>query len=372
MSGPDNRCLNREQNSMAALTQHPSSVAQKLQTLRGNRALRLLSDAEIRQQLAGITVPKEADAVFEGGGVKGIALAGAIQVAELLGVRWKSVAGTSAGAIAAALLAAGYSSRELVTILTREMDFNKFMDEGIVDKLPLIGKLASALFEKGIYEGDYFESWLGQKLAQRGVHTFADLRDGQGGYRLKMIASDVTQRKMVVLPDQLPEYGRDPDSFPVARAARMSMSIPYFFEPVMLDYPGASGARCKAYIVDGGMLSNFPVWLFDAPAGTAPRWPTYGFKLVEPDSDRPAPERWPHQYIMALVNTMMEAHDRAYIEQANFKRTIAIPTMGIQTTQFNLTDEEETLLVRAGQEAAIKFFREWSFDRHNQTYRGTP
>ncbi|HNV55628.1 MAG TPA: patatin-like phospholipase family protein, partial [Pseudomonadales bacterium] len=229
---------------MAALTQHPSSVAQKLQTLRGNRALRLLSDAEIRQQLAGITVPKEADAVFEGGGVKGIALAGAIQVAELLGVRWKSVAGTSAGAIAAALLAAGYSSRELVTILTREMDFNKFMDEGIVDKLPLIGKLASALFEKGIYEGDYFESWLGQKLAQRGVHTFADLRDGQGGYRLKMIASDVTQRKMVVLPDQLPEYGRDPDSFPVARAARMSMSIPYFFEPVMLDYPGASGARC--------------------------------------------------------------------------------------------------------------------------------
>lgn len=354
---------------MTTLAQQPSSLAQKLHRLRRAGQLRLLTDAEIKTQLAGVDTPDRADAVFEGGGVKGIALAGAIQVAELLGTRWQSVAGTSAGAIAASLLAAGYSSSELVKILTREMDFNKFMDEGIIDKLPLIGKLASALFEKGIYEGDYFESWLGAKLAQKGVRTFADLSDGKGGYRLKMIASDVTQRKMVVLPDQLPEYDRDPATFSVARAARMSMSIPYFFEPVTLDYATVAGARCKAYIVDGGMLSNFPVWLFDAPNGTVPRWPTYGFKLVEPDSDHPAPERWPHQYIMGLVNTMMEAHDRAYIEQANFDRTIAIPTMGIQTTQFNLTDEEEILLLRAGQEAAIKFFKEWSFSAHNQTYR---
>jgi NTE family protein len=66
---------------------------------------------------------------------------------------------------------------------------------------------------------------------------------------------------------------------------------------------------------------------------------------------------------------MMEAHDKAYISQANFDRTVGIPTMGIQTTQFELTDEDKTLLLRAGQEAAIKFFKTFDFKGHNQKYR---
>ena len=53
-----------------------------------------------------------ADAVFEGGGVKGIALVGAVAVAEEKGYRWANLAGTSAGAIVASLLAAGYTGAE--------------------------------------------------------------------------------------------------------------------------------------------------------------------------------------------------------------------------------------------------------------------
>ncbi len=353
-----------------------SSVAQTLKQLKSTGPLPVLSDNELGARLQGVTAPLKADAVFEGGGVKGIALTGAIMVAESLGVQWQRVAGTSAGAITACLLAAGFTGKELVPVLTEEMDFNDFMDEGLLDKIPLLGKLASAIFEKGIYEGDYFEDWMGEKLAEKGVYTFADVMDENGESRLKLIASDVTRRRMIVLPDDLSEYGLNPAEFSVARAARMSMSIPYFFEPVELNIknPYMAGdkkkkARRKCFVVDGGLLSNYPLWLFDAEGDAEPRWPTYGFKLLEPDSDKPSPSKWPHQFIMSLVSTMLDAHDKAYIDRANFDRTIGIPTMGIQTTQFDITDDDKNLLLRAGQEAAIQFFKSWDFAAHNQRYR---
>ena len=67
-----------------------------------------------------------ADAVFQGGGVRGIAFVGALEVAETRGYRWKRVAGTSSGAIVAALLAAGYRAEEMKAMLT-EMDLAQWM-----------------------------------------------------------------------------------------------------------------------------------------------------------------------------------------------------------------------------------------------------
>jgi len=354
---------------MSSLQTVPSETALKVLKLRKSGNLKVLNRSEILKEIKGIKIPDKADAVFEGGGVKGIALAGALEVAEALGVKWQKVAGTSAGAIMASLLAAGYNSKELTKILTKDLNFMKFMDKGLIDKIPIIGKIASALFEKGIYEGEYFEDWMVEILDKKGIQTFGDLKDEKGEYRLRVIASDVTRRELLVLPDDLKDYGRDPDSFSVAKAVRMSMSIPYFFEPVEMDFMLPSGKQKKAYIVDGGLLSNFPVWLFDAKGNEKPKWPTYGFKLVGPGENTPSPTKWPLQYIFALVNTMMEAHDKAHIDSSNFERTIPIPTLDVQTTQFDLGDKEKTLLVRSGQEAAIKFFKNWKFDEHNEKYR---
>jgi NTE family protein len=94
---------------------------------------------------------KCADLVFEGGGVKGIGLAGAFAALEQNGFTHKSVAGTSAGAITAALVAAGYSSAELDKIILK-LPFASFKDESFRDKLPG-GKLVGVLTELGIYEG---------------------------------------------------------------------------------------------------------------------------------------------------------------------------------------------------------------------------
>jgi len=193
------------------------------------------------------------DAVFEGGGVKGIGLVGALAVTEQLGYEFVNVAGTSAGAIVAALVAAGYSAGELHAIM-RDLDYSRFKDEGLLDKIPLLGKIASLGFEKGIYEGDYLEEWIRERLAAKGKRTFRDLvipeyRDQPAyRYRLRVIATDISCGRLLALPQDVQDYGIAPDDLEIARAVRMSMSIPYFFEPVTLALKATSWTAASSAI----------------------------------------------------------------------------------------------------------------------------
>ena len=139
-----------------------------------------------------------ADAVFEGGGVKGIGLVGAVAVAEERGYQWVNVAGASAGAIVAALLAAGYSAAELKAVMT-ELDYNRFKDSSLLDRVLLVGPMASLIFEKGIYEGKFFENWIRGLLREKKVETFNDLimeeyqDDERYRFKLRLIASDISR-----------------------------------------------------------------------------------------------------------------------------------------------------------------------------------
>ncbi|MFC1871928.1 patatin-like phospholipase family protein [Chloroflexota bacterium] len=203
----------------------------------------------------------KADAVFEGGGVKGIGLVGAVAVAEAKGYRWNNLAGTSAGAIVAALLAAGYTALELKAVM-EELDYNRFKDAGTLDKVPLAGPLASLICEKGIYEGQYLKQWIRGLLQQKGIKTFGDLITEEPGnnkpprFKLRLIASDISRGRMLVLPQDIAGFGMRPEDLDVADAVRMSMSIPFFYEPIKRRNKQTGQA---SYIVDGGLLSNFPV-----------------------------------------------------------------------------------------------------------------
>lgn len=315
---------------------------------------------------------KRLDAVFEGGGVKGTALVGAIAVTERLGYQFVNLAGTSAGAIVAALLAAGYTAAELKQVMD-DLDYRRFKDEGLMDRIPLLGPLLSLGFEKGIYEGAYFEGWLSDLLKAKGVQTFGDLvmeeskDDPRYRYKVQVIATDISGGRMLVLPRDIAGYGMDPDRLNVARAVRMSMSIPFFFEPMVLqDVNGV-----PSYIVDGGVLSNYPVWLFDD--GTPdPPWPTIGYKLVEPSEGKPNVIRGPITLFAALFATMMEAHDARYIQDSNFVRTVPIPTLGVQTTEFDLPAERREALYQSGVKAAEEFFAHWDFEGYKRRYRQSP
>lgn len=312
----------------------------------------------------------KADAVFEGGGVKGIGLVGAVAVAEERGYQWQNVAGTSAGAIVAALLAAGYTAAEMKEIM-EELDYNNFKDSGLLDKVPLVGKIASLIFEKGIYEGKWFENWMRRLLKKKGKETFGDLiddefqNDERYRFKLRVIASDISSGRMLVLPQDMTDFGIRPEDLNIVTAIRMSMSIPFFYEPVRLRNMKTNQV---SYIVDGGILSNFPVWLFDTE-GAVPDWPTFGFKLLEPEERAPNQVRGPISLLTALFSTMSEAHDARYIKDADFVRTIPIPTLDVKTTEFDLSPKKSGALYQSGRQAAEKFFDTWDFDKYVNKYR---
>ena len=323
----------------------------------------------VRQRRQVMAENQIINAVFEGGGVKGIGLVGAVSVTEEQGYHFGNVAGTSAGSIVSSLIAAGYTGVELKGILD-SLDYEKFKDKDFLDKLPLFGPIASVGFEKGLFEGKFFENWLKELLEAKGIRTFGDLINEEEQdnpklrYKLQVVAADCTRGEMLILPGDIQRYGILPDSLGVARAVRMSMSIPFFFEPIKLQ-DAATGEM--SYIVDGGVLSNYPVGIFDDETIEDPR-PTLGYKLVEPGEGKPREIKGPISLFSALFSTMMEAHDARYIQDHNFARTIPIKTLGVGTTDFGITKEKSGALYESGREAATDFFERWDFGKWKKKY----
>ena len=97
----------------------------------------------------------------------------------------------------------------------------------------------------------------------------------------KVIASDVTCRRMLVLPQDAEHLGIEPDEMEIADAVRMSMSIPLFFEPVVHKDPGRRAAR------DRGRRNAVQLPGGCSTAASASRWPTFGLLLVEPEPRKP-------------------------------------------------------------------------------------
>lgn len=322
-----------------------------------------------------------ADLVFEGGGVKGIGLAGAYRELFDRGYVPQCVAGTSAGAITAALVAVGYTGAELEQVVLHEMRFQDFEDRTFIQRAGPAGDLIEFMRTRGLHSGDYFLGWMRARLQDKGITKFGQLRDPAAGaddprlYRLQVIASDLSGRSMLVLPRDARTLGIDPDELEIADAVRMSMSIPVFFEPVLRRDP----AGVEHTIVDGGLLSNFPIWLFDCQNGP-PSFPTFGMLLVAPGQKAPlvpggdvaasaSPIGSDLDFVKAMAETMMEAHDRFYVDQANYARTIPINTLGVKTTEFDLTPERAQSLFQSGRDAAHEFLAHWDFDAYVARYR---
>ncbi|WP_223591417.1 patatin-like phospholipase family protein [Neobacillus bataviensis] len=287
------------------------------------------------------------DGVFSGGGMKGFALVGACEEIESRGIQFVRVAGTSAGSIVAALIAAGYTSKEIYQMID-ELDISNILDaRKTFIPIPFI-KWLSVYWKLGLYKGKKFEKWMKNKLEAKGISTFSDLPPQS----LRVIASDLSNGQMVVLPDDLVKYGVDPGSFSVAKAIRMSCSIPYFFEPVKMR---------SNILVDGGVLSNFPMWLFDKENIQKVR-PVLGIKL--------SPNEYEHkrhkinngiQLMGALFETMKDAHDARYISKKHAKNIIFIPTDGFFSLEFHLTDEKKQKLFELGKEQARQFLKSWCY-----------
>ncbi|GKV64035.1 MULTISPECIES: patatin-like phospholipase family protein [Sporosarcina] len=291
------------------------------------------------------------DGVFSGGGLKGFALVGAVQELERQGYQFEQVAGTSAGAILASFLAAGYTADDIGELLAEE-DFQSLLDpRKTLLPFPFM-KWVSLYWRMGLYQGKALEDWFFDKLARKGCYAFGDLPSGS----LKLVASDLTNGKMMVLPDDLEQYGYDPDKFSIAKALRMSCGIPYFFEPVRLDAPKGT------IVVDGGVLSNFPMWIFDDRKSK--KRPVIGLKLSRRQEDMPG--RTIHnalQLFEALFSTMKNAHDEKYISREHEQNIIFIPVDDYSATQFDMTEEQMEELLTIGRNRTKQFLRTWSPNR---------
>lgn len=307
------------------------------------------------------------DVVLEGGGVKGIGLVGALEELHKAGYVIRRASGTSAGAIVGALIAAGMPIDTMLATM-RSLNYKKFRDESFIDKIGVTGKSASLIFEQGIYEGKFLRDWLAGELEKLGVRTFADLKitepwaahlPPERRYKLVVIASDVSGGRLARLPWDYSRYGLNPDEQLVADAVRASMSIPFFYEPVKLD---------GKVMVDGGMLSNFPIALFDSTAD----WPVFGIKLsAKPDANLVAhPIKNTLDFAKALLATMINAHDQMHIDDpATAARTIFIDTFKVKATDFDISSETQTKLHQSGTAAAREFLASWDFAKWRAKYQ---
>lgn len=294
----------------------------------------------------------KADAVFEGGGARGIAFIGAIQAMEEENVDWERLAGTSAGALIAALLASGYKSYEIKERVS-ELDFPKLRGKTFLNRIPFFGVFLELMINLGIYKNDYLESWVDSLLLEKGVRTFADLPDG----KLKIIASDISNGQMLILPDDLGRYKMTPADFKVSTAVMMSASIPFFYRPVIWKLK----EREKSYILDGGLLSNFPIWIFDTDN---PRFPTFGFHFVKDEVNIDAVIPTPIHLFKNIFKTMLQAHDLRHLNEETLERTIQIPAGNITATDFELNEDEIDFLYRSGYTSTKEFLSEWDFEQH--------
>jgi NTE family protein len=323
---------------------------------------------------------EEADGVFRGGGVKGIGLAGA-----LCGFaehptkpvrRWVNVAGASAGAIIACYLALDHSAQDMAKLL-RETPFASFQDFPRGSKA--LGVL-SLLKGGGMAAGNAFESWFDDVLDHAKFDRVEVKQNGsQPDWRLKLIAVDITNRRLLVLPDDLGKYREpgaarpiEPNDFKISRAARMSMSIPYFFEPIVLE-DAETGKPAR--IVDGGTLSNFPVWLFDVDpdtAGRPPTRPTFGFTLTGGRgvggglAGVPLPPAVKMGF--DIFHTAQSAWDDRFVSHSTRVRTLAVDADGVGTTDFDLTKDQQDLLMKNGREAADKFLETFRLEDYLNTF----
>ncbi|MFC0447016.1 patatin-like phospholipase family protein [Rhodococcus jostii] len=332
---------------------------------------------------------KEADLVLAGGGVKGIGLVGAASALIDAGYTFHRVSGTSAGAVVGAILAAATASGEPVTgeqlkKLTR-IDYKEFLDPGVLENIPIVGQSWALLRGTGLYRGDRVHQWIKDTLAALGISTFGDLQIDDDTlplnrrYRLVVTVTDVTTGQLVRLPwDFERVYGLDPNAQSVADAVRASMAIPFFFRPVSL----TSAAGMTSTLVDGGVLSNFPIDSLDRTDGQLPRWPTFGVTVL-PNLPAGNDDVIPHLRLLRLLgpphlfesvlSTMLVGRDQAYLNQPWVSvRAIRVDSTDVGVLDFDLLQEDIEALHRNGYEAAQAFLSTWNWESYVQRFRPMP
>ena len=279
--------------------------------------------------------------VFKGGGVLGIAYAGAITVLEKNGIlqQIERVAGTSAGAITAALISLKYSAAEIKQVIN-STDFKSFEDGWDPLRIPT---------KYGLYKGDAFLKWMHSIIVAKGLNTNATFLDfkNAGCHDLRVFATDLNIQNMKMFSLQTTPH------VVVAEAVRASMSIPMFFEA----WKFTNNNPDDHIYVDGGTVYNFPITTFDSEDVNSSN--TLGLFLENLSGPSVVNHlKYDHlvDYVRILFETVLNAQvvdfDNDPFQES---RTIRVDSLGMSAINFNLTNDQKTSLYNSGVECATKF-----------------
>jgi len=310
--------------------------------------------------------------VFKGGGVRGIAYIGALEVLEERGILpdIERVAGTSAGAISAFLVSLRLPVKDMLEIFST-LDFRK-IPQAITQekKLPIPihltteEKLSRLVKDYGLYSSSYIYQWLRSIIATfcdgNSEVSFEDFHK-RGFRELYIVVANLNKHQGEIM-----SY-KDTPRVSVADAIRMSISIPLYFEALRFD--GKKFGKGDFY-VDGGVYNNYPIKIFDQPpyikAEDLKRskgnpetlgmflYPEGNLKIVRRENPRNLID-----YLGIVISNLYTSYETFQFENSfiDQHRTIAIPDCGILATDFAIAkgDEKYTQLYEAGRNATISF-----------------
>lgn len=320
--------------------------------------------------------------VMEGGGVRGLAYSGALSVLEQKGILQNvdNVAGSSAGAIAGLVVSLGYSSTEIDSVL-QNLKIGEFNDGKF-----FFGKIRRIKKEYGMYKGDAFEAWLTHLIVFKTGNadlTFNDLHKlhlSDNKFKdFYCTGTNVTEQRLEIF-----SWKTWPD-MKLKTAVHISSSIPFYFTPVSIDsfgneVPMNDSLAGYSLYVDGGMLCNYPINIFDScKTGSNPLTSenviynpqTLGLKLERGEQikefEKGKTEIAPYhiksmkQYSSALMNLLMESINRKSPDLSNEKgRTIYISYGDISGRPRTISEKERKILYDNGKEAANDFFNNFT------------
>jgi NTE family protein len=321
--------------------------------------------------------PRYRNLVMEGGGVKGFAYAGALQVLDSMGILKdiQRVGGTSVGAIQGALLAVGYSSGEIIE-LTSNIPLKQFNDGGWM----LAGGISRLSKQFGWYKGKKIAKWVEDLIAAKtgnGHITFAELHReciAKGYKDLYITGTDLTWQTLRVF-----SYETYPD-MRICDAVRISLSIPLYYRAILMDDNGKvcekpNGKQLLHVMVDGGVLSNYPIFLFDslryvpgnsATANTYVENPeTLGLLMEMPEQieyNAQQPGIYPFaiytmsDYLKALYHTLIDKANPEVTKPNSLRRTIAINNMNLSGRVRHIPKKTILELIENGRAGVRRFF----------------
>ncbi len=361
------------------------------------------------------------DLVQEGGGVLGIALVGYTYVLEKAGIRFFSLAGTSAGAINTMLLAGlgkieEEKSEKILRILAHKnlFDFvdgsnavkrfiNRMLNKrkNVVSMVLNLARIYKILKRKqGINPGNNFSEWITDQLKKADTHinTLQELENLRRNStpklrqrtsdkyldnmepKLAIITSEITTHSKIEFPAMAELYWKEPNKLNPAVLVRASMSIPFFFEPLvvrdipnkgaqaderwdeLVSYKGKVPSEVK--FVDGGMLSNFPINVFHREDNETPRMPTFGVRLSTYREDYSTTDSL-LKMSGAMISTMRQIYDYDFLlKHPDYKRLICQVDADGQFNwlDFNMPEKEKIALFNLGARKAVDFLKQFNWE----------